>query len=334
MLKRIAAVLVLGFLSPGVFAGDPVDNSAVMAALNEDLQALEYFLVEKPQLLEAEAQPERFAKQVEYTWIRLTPLLAAVTVGNQKIVEKLLQLGADPSHATVYTPLATAARRGHLAIAKLLLSQRVDVNQISGGGPRGETALYYATFDKHHQIVRLLLKWGADPDIATRSGQRPLMIAAADTDSSLCEFIVDGGADLNAVDDDAHSAMHYAVLNYRAEVVSYLLSLNVEINPLDEKKCRRGGLLHHLVEALSVPRSGMIWRYFTEARPAFAVARLLLDHGIDLDIKDRFGDTALDKANRHRQLYRTSNWMISNPLQNPVWTLHEMILQALSERSN
>ncbi|XP_063994123.1 mucin-12 [Diachasmimorpha longicaudata] len=85
----------------------------------------------------------------------------------------------SPKDNAGYTPLHEACSRGHLQIAKLLLSYGANVSESANGGIR---PLHEAAENGATELVRLLLSYGADPVLATYSGQTPLMLAV-DTDA-------------------------------------------------------------------------------------------------------------------------------------------------------
>ncbi|KAK2595807.1 hypothetical protein QQS21_006571 [Conoideocrella luteorostrata] len=66
-----------------------------------------------------------------------------------------------------------AAEKGHQALVELLLEKKANVNQVSTAG---ETPLYYAV--PKPEIVHVLLKNGADPDLGVCRGFTALMFAA------------------------------------------------------------------------------------------------------------------------------------------------------------
>lgn len=108
-----------------------------------------------------------------------TPLSEAARVGNEPVVNVLLQAGADPNgveSATSVTPLHLAAARGHAAIAEALLRHRATVDAADA---RGETPLCYALREGHTNAVALLRRAGG-----TTGKMSPL----TPTEKSLVDF--------------------------------------------------------------------------------------------------------------------------------------------------
>ena len=108
-----------------------------------------------------------------------TPLAEAVRVGNEPVVNLLLQAGADPNgieSATAVTPLHLAAARGHVAIAEVLIRHHAAVNTPDA---RGDTPLCYALRDGHTNAIALLRRAGGT------TGQ---MRALSPSEKSLVDF--------------------------------------------------------------------------------------------------------------------------------------------------
>jgi ankyrin repeat protein len=78
------------------------------------------------------------------------------------------------------------------------------------------------------EIVEALLTAGADPDLATSSGQTPTRNAAAFGLPKLLETLASSIADLDLPDEDGMTPLHHAVLSGNAEVVRVLLKCEAD----------------------------------------------------------------------------------------------------------
>ncbi|KAF2469630.1 ankyrin, partial [Lindgomyces ingoldianus] len=68
------------------------------------------------------------------------------------------------------TPLCSASNNGHLEVVKLLLKKGADV---AGANKVGCKPLYPASNNGHLEVVRLLLENGADVARANKNGWTP-----------------------------------------------------------------------------------------------------------------------------------------------------------------
>jgi uncharacterized protein len=101
-------------------------------------------------------------------------LRVACMMGNQAMVELLLEAGADAVTPDRYgdTPIMKAAREGHVGITRALLAH--GCGDIDARNWAGRTALYWACMNGRTNAVLLLLEAGADMRIASTDGRTAL----------------------------------------------------------------------------------------------------------------------------------------------------------------
>jgi len=104
----------------------------------------------------------------------VTPLMTAVYHKKRGLVRILLEAGADPSALTRAgyseyedSPLLLAVKGGCPEIISMLISAGVDVNYRYS---RGRTALLYSLSYGRPQVVKILLKSGADSKVLDDEG--------------------------------------------------------------------------------------------------------------------------------------------------------------------
>ena len=113
-----------------------------------------------------------------------TALGHAVEFCDSKVVDQLLELGADPEVESLMTkPLVQAALFGKTDNVRVLLEHGANPNSPQASGL---TALLEAARYGYREIVEMLLKYGADPDykgpgglnasaVARRAGKRDIV---------------------------------------------------------------------------------------------------------------------------------------------------------------
>ena len=64
----------------------------------------------------------------------------------------------------------------------------------------------------HRNIVSLLLKYGADINKRSSDSRTPLIWATFRDNIQMMTFLIESGADLNAVDKDGYNALDIAII--------------------------------------------------------------------------------------------------------------------------
>ena len=181
-----------------------------------------------------------------------TPLWLAAMNGATHMVELLLETGADPNVTLKMgeTPLMTAARSGSLRTVELLLAYGADVN--ASEHERGQTALMWAVAQRHPDVVRLLVKRGADLGARTtvwyqlentagntnpsgnfrmaHGGSTPLLFAARQGDVRTARVLVEAGADVHDTAASGTSALVIAAHSAHGSLARYLLEQGADPN--------------------------------------------------------------------------------------------------------
>ncbi len=130
----------------------------------------------------------------------ITPIAQAVTDNNVKAVALLIRNGADPSQANDDgdIPLYIAVRSGYNVIAGILLyKSNKPEKDANWKTDMGETLLNIAIEQEYDQVVRILLDFGADPNLEDFMENTGLNIASGKGKTELALLLLDHGADPN-----------------------------------------------------------------------------------------------------------------------------------------
>ncbi|TPX38093.1 hypothetical protein SmJEL517_g00123 [Synchytrium microbalum] len=163
-----------------------------------------------------------------------TPLLRAANYGQRDIIEKLLEQNPSPNinarDSTGDTALTWATYGGHTEIVELLVARRCEVNYVEWN--TSQTALYMASNNGYVQIVKLLLENGARTDLCADGGWSPLNAAADDGYTDVVQLLIDAGADINMPNTNGYTPLMSALANGRTDTVAVLLKAGAKLIPV------------------------------------------------------------------------------------------------------
>ena len=106
------------------------------------------------------------------------------------------------------TPLMEAAGGGHEEVVRVLLKAGAQVNKTD---KYRISPLHLAANRGHVDVVKLLLESGAYYDQASSSGWTSLQLAAKNGDHDVCKVLLDRGASVNIADNFGFTPLFYAI---------------------------------------------------------------------------------------------------------------------------
>jgi ankyrin repeat protein len=210
-----------------------------------------------------------------------SPLTIAVANGHYDLAAYLVEHGADtnlanmdgltPLYAAEDTewaqvgwgpnPITTQEKTGYLALMSILLEHGAKPNaQLAKTlwfrptshnqewvDKKGATAFWRAAQSSDVTAMRLLVRYGADPNLATEEGVTPLMAAAglgwgANSSRNVpgawlatVKYCVELGADVNAHDIYNYTALHGAAYRGDNDVVEFLVEKGAKLDVRSKK---------------------------------------------------------------------------------------------------
>jgi ankyrin repeat protein len=237
-------------------------------------------------------------RRTGYVWVGeakfggYTPILFAAQQGDVDSAKILLDAGADPNDhaADGMTPLILAAYGRHVSLADLLLARHADPND---NGP-GYTAAHVAVLSGRVDFVQSLVKHGVDINARlikgtpirrqaedlmlpeTLRGATPVLLAAKFLEPEILELLIRSGASLDSRAEDGSSVLTYAVGG--GPEVGYRVDRRSRNVPAIVRETTGAGA--------------------DEEARALAITKVLVNAGVDVNLPDSRGDTAVHHAVR------------------------------------
>lgn len=164
-----------------------------------------------------------------------TMLIFACRNGDHKMVQDLLNLGADPNYeGPLITPLFEAVRNNQSDIVDLLINNGVNINKTSMYS-MGQNVLHIACRNNNYQIVYRLCKKGININKLTVEHNTPLHIAAEDADSKIIDCLVENGAKLDIKNDKGETALFLAARYGNVENAQKLIRYGCDLHIKNDK---------------------------------------------------------------------------------------------------
>ena len=222
----------------------------------------------------------------------------AIDKKRNDLIPILVSLGAK-LFENDWSKLHSAARSGNLEAVKIFVEDfGLDVNSLHCNCL---TPLSIAVEDNWFEIVKYLIKKGADVEVPTDSGgDEPVLYHAVQrNDIDMVKLLVLSGADLDP--DDFVSPIYIAIENRQFEMVELLISLGCDLYKFDEN----GTLLHNLasngdiemLEAVSdckinfhcLDEDGRTLLHYAAENKNFDMIKFLISKGLRVDDIDQEG---------------------------------------------
>lgn len=197
--------------------------------------------------------------------------------GDLAAVEALLEKNPDLLNACDdrnATALHFACDSGHADVAALLIekSANLDARDVDG-----DTPLHWAAHAGHAKLVALLLEKNVDIQAKNKNSATPLHYAALNGRLKVIDLLIANGADMNAKNHEDETPLIWAVLRKNKKTTLALLEKGADIEAGDARK-----------------RTPLLLVARETGDPKFA--RILIDHGANIDVIDKYGDTPLSLA--------------------------------------
>ena len=244
-----------------------------------------------------------------------TPLMSAARSGNLDVVSLLINAGSDVDAAEKekgQTALMWSVAQGHAEIADLLIKNGADVgarskiwyqleNTAGNTNPSGNfkmahggsSAIMFAARIGNIDVARVLLDSGSNVNDKAASGVTVLTQAAHSGHQDLAIFLLERGADPNAID-SGYTALHAAVLRSEVDLVEALLEHGAIIDtPVEHGSPGRRFSADYSIRSQLIGRDAF---WMAAKYGEVEILKILLDAGADPLVRGDDGVTALQVA--------------------------------------
>lgn len=268
------------------------------------------------------------------------PLYYAVDRANDENLKLLLTYGANPNSKSTLDYLSpvwgsepilvtAVTRKAKLSVLETLLNLGANPNMTDSYWRH--SPIHIAAYNGNIQTIELLYKHGAKLSIPDRFHAIPLHYASNEI---IANYLIQNGSDMLAKDNDGLTTLHYAVNDDFLSVVKALINNSINVNVVDNS----GRNALHYVKSVSVAKllledginiknrttkisnifdfehnyvnmtvlDSIVLHYrrfnnINKEKEFSEIVKLLLEKGVDKNLRDAAGKTALDYAKEENE---------------------------------
>ncbi|KPA12677.1 hypothetical protein MHK_007119 [Candidatus Magnetomorum sp. HK-1] len=163
-----------------------------------------------------------------------TAFLIACYMGDIKLVEELINIGADiniPNKIDKYSPLSRCIGNDHTDIAKFLIKKGANINQRT---KEQETPLMIAVRKKNYEVAKAILDTNVDINAKRKDGNTALFLAVLNKDKDMVVLLIKNGADVTIRNNFGKSPLSIATDN--TEIFQLIHSNDGSVSLLEDLK--------------------------------------------------------------------------------------------------
>ncbi len=235
----------------------------------------------------------------------LLPVHILVQMHTEKMLEQLVALGAD-IHSTDTIEngdaLYWAAFGGKNDMIRYLLDKGLDINQLK---PNGRTPLNKAAQGGRIYAFELLLERGANLPTTNSAKELLFQDAVAGGNLRIVKYLINLGYNPRQITSEGEISIFSALWSKSTDLMSYLIDQGADVNQLNEGgssllwvaiDLHKKDFVRLLIDKganLNLAVKDGLTPFFLAVRECPDVLQNMLDKGVDINRKDKYGDTAL-----------------------------------------
>ncbi|XP_077297906.1 uncharacterized protein LOC143919454 [Arctopsyche grandis] len=236
-----------------------------------------------------------------------TPLHFAFERGNIEVINVLLENGADEQLRSNDGKTLLHFVSSYTETSKILLEKGFDPNEPD---KYGDTPFMIAVRWRKHDLIELMLDYGANPNIRNKKGNTSLFDIVEHGDIETLKVFLDR-ADLNMTNIDGETALCRSIVVRKPEMFNLLLEHGADPTITNKHK---NTVIHTIVEFNEVERfksilnkgvnlnicdvDGFSLLHYAVKNVNIEIFQLLLDENVDLNIPNNHGETPIFYAIR------------------------------------
>lgn len=133
---------------------------------------------------------------------------------------------ASPKNKDKSSSLLRACYQKNKELVKLLIKHGADINIKD---KNGNTLLIWASWNNYQHIVKLLLEKGAHIEAKNKEEDTALLRAAMNNNKDIVELLTKYGADVNTKDNEGNTALHWSQKNKNKELAKFLIKAGADL---------------------------------------------------------------------------------------------------------
>ena len=235
----------------------------------------------------------------------------AARFNDKEVMHYLIEKGANVNAIDFnsISILHYAARFTDKEVMHYLIEKGANVNAIDRFRC---SVLHYAAYASHWDILKLLVDKGGDVNIKDQNGDTVMYYAAHAFQWDIFRLLIDKGGDINTLNRDQEPILHiiarsgnikllkYCIENYKADI--NIQDADGETIFLEAVSDNNWTLATNLLKSIpgidiNIQRfDGLTALHYAASVGYIDFINLLISHNANIRLKDRFGQTAADKA--------------------------------------